>query len=87
MSDTPGTLRPDEYHPAADSAKAWLADFLANDPQRAFRWAESFASTAMSGNRLAELCGETLRRLLAGEPVSDRYLLALAWTLKEMESE
>jgi hypothetical protein len=28
---------------------------------------------------------ETLDRLLKGEPVSDRYLLGLAWTIKGSE--
>ncbi len=45
----------------------------------------SFASDAIEGNRLAEICGETLRRVIAGEPVSDRYLLGLCWTLREMD--
>lgn len=43
---------------------------------------ESLASTALSGNRSAEIMSETLRRLLNGEPVSDRYLLGLAWFLR-----
>jgi hypothetical protein len=44
---------------------------------------ESLASCALEGNRLAEICGETLRRLLAHEPVSDRYLLGLAWYVRD----
>lgn len=85
MTQTPGTLRPDEHHPAADSAMAWLQEYLGRDPQRAFVLVESFASNAIEGNRLAEICGETLRRILDREPVSDRYLLGLVWTIREMD--
>ena len=46
---------------------------------------ESFASNAIEGNRLAEAGGETLRRFLAGKPVSDRYALGLIWTIRAME--
>jgi len=42
---------------------------------------EALASTALSGNRLAEICMGTIDRLAKGEPVSDRYLLGLAWTI------
>lgn len=31
---------------------------------------------------IAEVCGETLRRIREGEPVSDRYVLGLAWTVR-----
>ena len=47
---------------------------------------ESFASCAIDGNRFAEVCGETLRRVMTGEPVSDRYILGLAWAVQGMES-
>jgi len=46
---------------------------------------ESLASCAIEGNRLAEVCGGTLRRLFRGETVSDRYLLGLAWFIREHE--
>lgn len=45
---------------------------------------EGMASCAISGNRAAEVCHETLRRIFAGEPVSDRYVLGLAWMIKHM---
>lgn len=70
-------LGPNEPHPAALDALAWIRQ----QPHLPL-WLESFASTALSGNRSAEICGETLRRLLAGEPVSDRYVLGLAWTMR-----
>lgn len=79
-----GTLRTGEPHPAAFAARAWMA-------KRSFeeisRWQEIFASLALSENRLAEICGETLRRLLAGESVSDRYVLGLAWVVRYEEDE
>jgi len=45
---------------------------------------EALASTALSGNRLAETCMGTIDRLAKGEPVSDRYLLGLAWTILKL---
>ena len=77
-----GTLRPDEYHPAADSAKDYLSTLSA---EQLCMWQEVFASTALSGNRLAQVCSETLNRLLTGLPVSDRYILGLAFVIKQRE--
>lgn len=74
-----GTLELGEFHPAANSAMTYLKS------QPLGKWVEPLASAAISGNRLGEICYETLTRLLASEPVSDRYLLGLAWTLKELE--
>lgn len=86
MSNERGTLRPAEHHPAADDALAWLQCYIAKQgPAEALLLLESFASTAIEGNRLAEVCGETLRRILHKEPVSDRYLLGLCWTIRQME--
>jgi hypothetical protein len=45
-------------------------------------WREVFASCAIEGFRSSEVCGETLGRLLDGQPVSDRYLLGLAWVMR-----
>lgn len=44
-------------------------------------WQESFSSCAIDGNRLAEVCSETISRLINNQPVSDRYLLGLAWAM------
>lgn len=71
-----------EPHPAAFSAKEWI---LKQDKQWLCLMLESFSSCAIESNRLAEICAETLRRLLHGEPVSDRYLLGLAWSLRDMK--
>ena len=76
-----GTLKDNEYHPAADSAKEYLVKL---GYKKLMVWQESFASCAIEGNRLAEICSETLNRLMTGRPVSDRYLLGLAWTIKQL---
>ena len=75
-----GYLLPTEPHPAHYLALIYMRTKI-NDPLIK----EAFASCAIENNRLAEICLETLRRLEAGEPVSDRYLLGLAWALKGME--
>lgn len=73
-------LEPTEPHPSAASALAWLRS---QDPTQFAVWSEAFSSCAIEGNRLGEICGETLRRLMAGETVGDRYLLGLCWYLRE----
>lgn len=73
-----GTLRSGEPHPAALDALARI-----RRQTDLHLWLESFASCSIDGDRAAELCGETLRRLLAGEPVGDRSTLGLAWTMRQ----
>ena len=72
-------LKIGENHPATHAAAEWLR---AQSPVDLAMWQEAFASNAIEGNRLAELCGETLRLFLAGQPIGERYLLALAWTMR-----
>jgi hypothetical protein len=90
MSDK-SEIAADEYHPAADGAMAWLKGYMVQHPKEWLMHKEALASTALSGNRLAEICMGTVDRLAKGQPVSDRYLLGLAWTImklanhKEME--
>ena len=74
-----GELTPAEPHPAAYEAKAWIAK---QPPEELLKWREAFASCAIEGNRLGEVCAETLNRLMSSQPVSDRYLLGLAWTMR-----
>mgnify|MGYP000275815929 CR=1 FL=1 len=74
-------LKEGEPHPAAYSAKAWLSDYLSTGTNAPIL-KESLASCAIENNRLAEICSETLDRLLTGKPVSDRYLLGLAWFVR-----
>jgi hypothetical protein len=77
MSDT---LEKDEPHPAAAEAMRYLKS-LGRAELRA--WLEASSSCSIGRqNRTAEVGAGTLRRILAGEPVSDRYLLGVAWTIK-----
>jgi hypothetical protein len=61
-----------------------MSNIQRHDPQEGFRFLESFANRSIEGNRLAEVCGETLLRLLNGRPISQRYLPGLAWTIRNM---
>jgi len=81
MSEERGTLEPTEWHPAADSALRFIKS---HGIQELSMLLESYSSCAIEGNRLAEVCAETLDRAMSGKPVSDRYLLGLAWNMKEM---
>lgn len=81
---SPGELSPGEIHPSAFAAH----QFICSIPRMSLmQYQESLASVALSGNRLADICSETLRRLLNDESVSDRYLLGLAWQLMLLEKE
>lgn len=80
-----GELAIGENHPAAHSAFIWVKNKLLENPMEATFLQESFASVALSGDRTAELCCSTLQRILTGKPVGERYLLGLAWIMKEME--
>lgn len=76
---TPGTLAESEPHPAASNAREWIAKLSISD---LMIWKESFASCTIEDNRTAEVCLETLDRLLHSKPVSDWYVLGLAWVMK-----
>lgn len=78
-----GTLKEGEHHPSAEDAKAWLVRRWTLE--NICLWKECLASTALSGNRLSEVCLGTLQRIEDREPVSDRYLLGLVWLLRDLE--
>ena len=80
----PGTihLAPGEPHPAAMSALRYVQGL---GLQKQMLYMSAFSSCGIEGNRLGEVCSETLRRVMNGGPVSDRYVLGLAWAIKEME--
>lgn len=80
---TQGTLNEGEFHPAAHIAMEYVKESLLK--YSPFTLQEALASTAIEGNRLAEVASETLHRLLAKEPISDRYLMGLAWMLYKMD--
>ena len=69
-----------EPHPASLSASKYVLQRIHN-PQLL----EALASCAIEGNRMSEICLGTINRIKEAKPVSDRYLLGLAWFLKEME--
>jgi hypothetical protein len=71
-------LEADEYHPAAVSA---FKHILSLGEPALREWLDIFATGAIEGNRLAAICHETLTRILEHKPISDRYLLGLAWTI------
>lgn len=77
-------IKSNEYHPSASHALEWLQIWQLQDIKRWMLMREAIASTALSGNRMAQICNGTLERLDKKEPVSDRYLLGLCWFLKEM---
>jgi hypothetical protein len=70
------TLQQGEPHPMAQDALQYVLSF---SPMILFEHLEALSSCAIESNRLAEICGETLRRVLHREPVSDRYILGLAF--------
>ena len=78
-----GTLKTTEPHPMALDALEYVRS---QGTEKLWALNESFASCAIEGNRLAEICGGTLSRLFSKEPVSDRYILGLAWYIKKMEA-
>jgi len=78
-----GTLKDGEFHPSAANA----LEYLMSLGDRLLVYQEVYLSCAIEGNRHAEICGETLRRILHHEPVSDRYVLGLAWDIKQMEEK
>jgi len=80
-----GSIAIGSYHPSADMAMQYIKSIPVDE---LMMFQESFASTALAGNEFSEILGETLRRLLSSETVSDRYLLGLAWAIRDMkESE
>jgi len=79
-----GELLPNEPHPIAYSAM----DFMKSIPYTDLcLYQSALSSCAIEDNRLAEICSETLSRFMNHEPVSDRYLLGLAWFIARPKYE
>lgn len=78
MSDAKNNI-----HPAAYDAMTFVKDYMANNPMDLMMFRESLASCSIEGNDLAEVCGETLDRLLENKPVGSQYILGLAWFIKD----
>lgn len=79
MADSRKDLQPGEPHPMAHEALVYVRSIPV---EQLSIHMEALSSCAIEGNRVGEICGETLRRVLHGEPVSDRYILGLAWYLR-----
>lgn len=84
MTNDENTLQLGEPHPSAYIA----LDFIKSIPFKDLMlYQEALASTALSGNRDAAISSETLRRWFHHEPVSDRYIMGLAWMLWGLRNE
>jgi hypothetical protein len=79
-----GTLKEGEPHPVAFIAKEYL---IGLGYPKLIMYLEAYSSCAIEGNRLGEICAETLDRLMKGLPVSDRYILGLAFSIRNMEDK
>ncbi len=77
-----GTLAPGEPHPASSSAMKYIVDFM-SDMQEVAHLDEVLKKLAPT-NRLAEICNETFLRVMNNEKVDDRYVLGLAWTIRNL---
>ena len=77
------TLALGEPHPAAYEARTWI---MSHSVSQLMLWQGALSSCALADNRLAAICSHTLHRLLTGMPVSDRYVLGLAWSLRGLQT-
>lgn len=84
MEQDRSTLDISEPHPAVYKAIEYLHSL---GMSKLLLYLESFSSCAIEGNRLAEVCAGTLRRFVYSETYSDRYLLGLAWTIRNIEEK
>jgi len=75
-------LKQGKIHPACRIALKYLSSL---GRKKLFVYLESFSSCAIEDNRLAEVCAETLSQLLKGEEVRERYILVLAWAIRDIE--
>jgi len=80
MNIEKGTLIAGEPHPACYIARVYIEQNMTPDV------IEAFSSCAIEGNRMAEISMVTWNRLQNKEPVSDRYLMGLAWSVFEIKS-
>jgi len=46
---------------------------------------EAFSSCAIENNRLGQVCAGTINRIMNHEPVGERYIMALALAILEMD--
>jgi len=80
MTIEKGTLKEGEPHPAYYIARVYIEQNMTPEI------IEAFSSCSIKGNRMAEISMVTWNRLQNKEPVSDRYLMGLAWSIFEIKS-
>ena len=73
------TLEVGEPHPMAFLIKQYIVNLPITD---LFQWKNAMGE---SDSRAAKICLSTLDRLLAGQPVSDRYIMGLGIYLMVLE--
>ena len=78
-------LNSGEPHPAVEAVESARQYLLSIPFEQLCLFQEAFSSCAIEGNRLAEICSETINRILTGKPVSDRLLLGLVWAIGDMK--
>lgn len=77
------TLEPGEIHPSTYFAIDYIKKCQKGDD-----WIHIlYALSTLTNNRTASICLGTLQRLSDGLPVSDRYLMGLAWLLHEINPD
>ena len=81
LPENEGTLAVHEPHPASFGALMYIRTIPVEE---LMKLQEAFASLGLSGDRTGEVCSETLKRVIDGSPVSDRYVLGLAWFIKDV---
>lgn len=86
MSDV-SEIKIDEFHPAARQAYRWLKGFMISNQEDYLRYRTAIEIAAASHNRQAEICLGTIERLKNSQPVSDRYLLGLCWTILSLHQK
>lgn len=78
------TLREGEPHPMAALA---LKEISKMPAEELIKHREALSSCAIEGNRIGQICSETLDQIMHSDAVSDRYLLGLYCYLKRSQDE
>lgn len=73
-------LKQGEPHPSAVGALQLVSGLSHAD---ILRWKDTFMRHAAEGSRQAEVCFDTLTKLVEKLPVSDTEILGLAWAITQ----
>lgn len=79
MPDFVVDLRGEEPHPVLFDARDFLRNTFEADPSFVAQMTSAFESCSPDNNAIASVLHETLRRMEAGEPVSQCEVWGLAW--------